>query len=529
MVPPQTDHFTLDTGRTSLGGTDESPLPGHTLRPGIPVPPNARLSLGLGIGVPATPTRKAQPTTTIRLVSNPLSQQDVLDDPSCDERESGTPQLKPFQTTFDITFGSPVPGDAFNSGFSGLSSWPPKRTGAEMTSIHSALTPDVITPPRALPRAKSSCADEEGKSHGRMPLTPFIFGSPHHKVSNNQFREAATSVLEEMNSRLRAEGVDEIGVDIINKLHPSRESLAAQRVIKPIPTLKRGEITSRFDDVHLQEFSKMEGIDTFRKRPQSKEMKKADDDKGNPVVGRKRKSSVLEDAHPHRPSVANKARVSTTRVISNGRRKVVPGGFGLDDEDEEVPDDSRAGKRVRVDSDSIKVTEESKREEEEHELQLEKEKEVIRKKLEANRARRRSSAAARKSLGRNGPRPSVLSMLSFLVDIDLYFLINFFQSNRSRNLLDSDSFLLQSHWYKTYGTEANHQIHQATFPSSRSPPPLLLRWSMDRRPYPKRTKERPRWLHRLSSQTERQPLCLRNLRQLLQVETSPQRYPLPTI
>jgi len=409
MVPPQTDHFTLDTGRTSLGGIDESPLPGHTLRPGIPAPLNARLSFGLGIGVPATPTRKAQPTTTIRLVSNPLSQQDVPDDTSYDEGESGTPQLKPFQTTFDITFGSPVPGDAFNSGFSGLSFWPPKR--ADDTSIHPALISDVITPPRALPQAKSNCADE------RVPLTPFIFGSPHHKVSNNQFREAATSVLEEMNARLRAEGVDEIGVDIINKLHPSKGSSAAQREIKPIPTLKRGEITSKFDEVHLQEFSKMEGIDTFRQR-QPKEMK-TDDEKGNMVVGRKRKSSAIEDAHLHRPSVANKARVSTTRVISNGRRsKVVPGGFGLDDEDEEVPDDSRAGKRVRVDSESLKITEESKRKEE-HELQLEKDKEAIRKKLEANRARRRSSAAARKSLGRNGPRPSVLSMSPFFVYIDL--------------------------------------------------------------------------------------------------------------
>ena len=302
-----------------------------------------------------------------------------------------------------------------------------------MTLIHSTLTSDVIAPSKTLPQARRGGADEEGESQVKMspssrglsvPTTaPFIFGSPHHRVSNNQFREAASSVLEEMNARLREEGVDEIGVDIINKLHPAIESSVMQRETKPIPLLKRGEITSKFDEVHQREFNRMEGIDTFTKRqPQSKVIQpetKKDEERGNVVVGRKRKSSAIEqDARSLRPSVADKARVSTTRVISNGRRsEFVPGGFGLDDEDEEAPDDSRAGKRVRVDSDSLKMTEEPKRKEE-RELQQEKQKEAIKKKLEANRARRRSSAAARKSLGRNGPRPSVLSMLPFLVYVD---------------------------------------------------------------------------------------------------------------
>jgi hypothetical protein len=230
--------------------------------------------------------------------------------------------------------------------------------------------------------------------------------------------------LEEMNARLRTEGIDEIGVDIISKLHPARECTSTtQRDIRPIPTSKRGEITSRFDEVHQQEFTKMEGIDdTCRKRqPQRQELQPAEktNDKGSVFVGRKRKSSVLEqDSRPKRPSVfAHKARVSTTRVISTGRRsKVIPGGFDLDNEDEEAPDDSRAGKRVRMDSGSLTTNEDSKRKEDERGLQLEKEKEAIKKKLEANRARRRSSAAAgRKSLGRNGPRPSILSTMVVLL------------------------------------------------------------------------------------------------------------------
>lgn len=366
--PPQTDHFKLDAGRPSLCG-DEMPLPGHASRPGVPAPPNARLSLGLGLGVPSTPTRQGQPTTTIRLVSNPL----LKHDSASHEAGNRTPQLKPFQTTFDISFGSPVPGDAFRSGFGGF-----------------ALPSDVI--------------DSSAR--------PFIFGSPHHSVSNNQFRDAAASVLEEMNARLRAEGVDEIGPDIINKLHPSRKCSPGVQ-IKPVPTSKRGEITKKFDEVHRQEFTKMEGIDdTFRRRQPPRELQLEHKDKGvdesSLVIGRKRKSDVLEqDTRSKRPTTtANKGRVSTT----SRRPKVIPGGFGLEDEDEQVPVDSRAGKRVRTDSNSFPTTDESKRQQDERELQLEKDKEAIKRKLEAQKARRRSSAATgRKSLGKKGPRPSILS------------------------------------------------------------------------------------------------------------------------
>ena len=451
--PPQTDHFVLDTGRPSLSNTEDSPLPGHVLRPGVPAPPNARLSLGLGLGVPATPSRRAQPTTTIRLVSNPLAQQDYDMNTSSGVGENGTPQLQPFQTTFDITFGSPIPGP-FNFGFSGLTSWPPNAAEEDekMGGIYPKLTledlgcspsrprreeaeriiDDDVDMPGSLPRP---CASEPSRNLAvaAEPI-PFIFGSPNHKTSNAEFRNAAASVLEEMNARLRAEGVDEISANIVNKLHPNRKSPPVQpREIKPIPISKRGEITSKFDAAHEQDFNRMEGIDvTHKKRQQHRRDLSPQKGGGNEqenhrekaVQGKKRKSSVLEsDVHPHRPSTLPNKPVST-RVISNGRRaKAIPGGFDMEeDEDERAPNDERVGKRVRVDPESLTPEElKKKAKEEQQEIELEKEKEAIKKKLEANRARRRSSAVAgrksvggaagRKSIGRNGARPSISSKL----------------------------------------------------------------------------------------------------------------------
>lgn len=449
---PQTDHFVLDTGRTSLGDPEESPLPGHVLRPGIPAPPNARLSLGLGLGVPATPSRRGQPTTTIRLVSNPLAKQDHDMDSSMGAGENGTPQLKPFQTTFDLTFGSPIPGDQFNFGFNGLTSWPPDAAGEKekMGSIYPKLTVEDIacSPLRQRQGTTEDNLDDDVDMPGSLsrpreselsknlapavkPI-PFVFGSPNDKMSNAEFRNVAASVLEEMNARLREEGVDEISTAIVSKLHPNRKMFPVQpREIKPIPISKPSDITSKFDAAHEQEFNKMEGIDiTVKKRqqhhkdlsPEKGRTEKQENDTETVVRGKKRKSSVLEsDIRQQRPiTLLNRPRAST-RVISNGRKsKAIPGSFDVnEDEDEVVPDEGRVGKRVRLDPESL-TPEELKRKvkEEQHEVELEKEKEAIRKKIEANRARRRSSAvgrkslggtAGRKSIGRNGPRSSISS------------------------------------------------------------------------------------------------------------------------
>jgi hypothetical protein len=349
--------------------------------------------MGLGLGVPSTPTRQAQPTTTIRLVSNPLSNpgQDV----SYASGENGTPQLKPFTTTFDISFGSPAPSD-MGFGFGSLSSWPSRNNDEDvkMSGIYPTLTVNDLPPTLEYTPRKAAVDDGE----------PFIFGSPNprHSVSDDQFRAAAASVLEEMNQRLREDGVDEIELEIISKLHPSRKD-TTPRDIKPIPASKRGEISSKFEKLHEQEFNKMESIDDVLKRRAERSPQKEE------VVGKKRKSSVVERPGARRPSIVA-GRASATRVISNGRRaKALPGAFMNDDDDEEDEEEDRGGKRVRIDPEAD--PEETKANERRRE-ELDKEKEAIRKKLEANKARRRSSAAhpgrksGRVSVGR--PRPSVL-------------------------------------------------------------------------------------------------------------------------
>ena len=417
---PQTDHFTLDQNRMSLDN-DEVPLPGHALRPGVPAPVNARLSLGLGLGVPSTPRRQAQPTTTIRLVSNPLS--NPGQNTSYAAGDNGTPQLKPFKTNFDISFGSPAPSD-MGFGFGSLSSWPPRKDDdVQMNGIYPKLTVNDLPP--TVEYTPRKAADDDVAMPGSLSTKqePFIFGSPHprHSVSDDQFRVAAASVLEEMNQRLREDGVDEIELDIIAKLHPSKKNMAP-RDIKPIPASKRGEISSKFEKLHEQEFNKMEGIDELLKRraERSPPKKAAEEEEERPVVGKKRKSSVIEKPGQPRPSVVA-GRASTTRVISSGRRaKALPGAFLDDDDEEEQEEEDRGGKRVRIDPEAGPSShEEMKKQEEANEQrreELEKEKEAIRKKLEANKARRRSSAAhgglagrksGRVSVGR--PRPSVLS------------------------------------------------------------------------------------------------------------------------
>jgi hypothetical protein len=399
---PQTDHFTLDDNRMSVDGDTEVPLPGHALRPGLPAPANARLSMGFGLGAPATPTRQAQPTTTIRLVNhNLLSGQSA----NISYGDGGTPQLKPFKTNFDLSFGSPAPNNtAF--GFGGASMWPPRNDeDVQMRGIYPTLTFDDLPPSVPASPVRLSAKSPE----------PFMFGSPHPKdnVSNDQFRSAAAAVLDEMNQRLKEDGVDEIGLEIISKLHPGAKK-EPPREIKPIPASKRGEITDKFQKMHDQEFQKMQGIDDVLKKRSERSPEKKEDEKV--VIGRKRKSNALErDGGASRRPSALAGRASATRVISNGRRAkgVIPGAFGLDDDDDDEEESDGNGKRARMDPEAeLSPEDERKREAEEllRAAELEKEKEAIRKKLEANRARRRSSAAhgagPRKSVGR--PRPSVL-------------------------------------------------------------------------------------------------------------------------
>ncbi|KAG5643325.1 hypothetical protein DXG03_001175 [Asterophora parasitica] len=447
---PQTDHFTFDPttkGRDCLAGELPSPLPGHTLRPGLPAPVNARLSLGLN--PPSTPTRKEQPTTTIRLISNPVS-----NDNSAYGR---TPQLKPFKTSFDLVLGSPQPA---RGGFRGVSLWPTE--GGEEKGVYPPLPFDLpVTLPSTDLTSNKMDTEEDEAMPGSLPLAtkpaslqapglskapnataqltvpePFVFGSPlpQHNVSDAQFKSAAASVLEEMNKRLQNDGIAGVGMDLIGRLQPGAhaDGVPVQNARKAKEMPKTAGVKEKFEEQHAEEFNKMEGIDSFVRR------RAAAKDAGGvkPVAGTKRKSSVGHGVGRDRfgrrvGGDGAPGRISATRVISGGRRaRVIPGSF--DGEDSDVEDgeefggtDEGNGKRARVDStamvvdrkpehvDKARANEEKAEAEEEERKQ--REKEAIRRKLELNKARRRSSvgvagARGRVSVGRGGvlmkPQPA---------------------------------------------------------------------------------------------------------------------------
>ncbi|KAF4603121.1 hypothetical protein EYR38_003526 [Pleurotus pulmonarius] len=439
--PPQTDHLTfvppsplpgafVDASDPVVMVEDATPLPGHPLRPGRPAPsaPDVRMSLGLN-----TPARGAGPTTTIRLVSGSVPNAASLfsDDDSRNKTTTSwgdttwaggdTPKLKPFATSFDLVLGSPGP------------LYPPlpleelvnTQAGRQASSSKSQSIDAVLGTPskKAQNNTKSALSPP--------PKAPFIFGSPlpQHRISNAQFQDAAKSVLDEMNQRLAGEGVQSVSTDVLKQLDPSRRVNLSDALNTPSADAspskdreaERAAVREKFNRAHEDAFSKMAGID-------------------EPVgAGRKRKSNVLlekrESAGVRKRSSVGVAvrqggigvnRASGTRVISGGRKKaarVIPGGFDESDSASEGEEDGEAeaereGKRMKVQDDEI-ATQEAEAEA----ARKEKEREMIKRKLEKNKAARRSSmGVARQSMGhgraslaRNAvpkPKPSRFGFLS---------------------------------------------------------------------------------------------------------------------
>ena len=364
--------------------------------------------------------------------------------------------LRPFKTSFDLVLGSPQAV----GGFRGTSLWP--NDGKEGAGIYPPLPlDDLMSPSTAAasqqnglvhspflqtlpdracvleaapePVMESSAAElpnpwprplpEPPAMTGRPLPEPFIFGSPlpQHNVNNDQFKTAASSVLDEMNRRLDAQGVDVVGMDLIAKLQPGAHVLGVSDVAMSKPETQKTVdefYKEKFERLHEAEFNKMEGIDGLVRRKGGISPRK---DSGASLAN-KRKSSVTghgagRDRYGRRIS-GHVGRVSTTRVISGGRRpRVLPGGFDDDpDSDSEVDDDemARSGGDKAVCEVKQGQDEEAKAIEEQD--RKEREKEAIRRKLELNKARRRSSAAARGrvSVGRGGVLRKSLHFLRLL-------------------------------------------------------------------------------------------------------------------
>ncbi|KAH9038540.1 hypothetical protein EDB85DRAFT_2189308 [Lactarius pseudohatsudake] len=370
---PQTDHFKFSTPDTTI----QEHISSHPAPPGTHPLTNA-----------APHPTATQSKTTIRLVSASATTPSLSHEP-------GTPHLKPVDLEFDLVMGSPNP-----KGQSRVPVWPLSPHPAPSERLYPTLPVDELeqneketksaipgaialpqrtagstSKPKRYPRPSNNVQDlfspapklpsAQKESLGIPRSEPFLFGSPlpRHSVSNKAFDAAAASVLEEMNKRLSAAGVQKVDAD-----------------------------------AHDEQFNKMDSIAThYAARRESK----------------KRKSDVLG----HGSAPGKKRSSADTRVISAGSRKRmgIPGGFDDDEEEEALPgdvqeeEDRRMSKRVRLlegdgGKDKGRRLTLSPRKTEAEEKQAEKERAATRKMLDARKEKRRSSRHGRLSTA--GPQAS---------------------------------------------------------------------------------------------------------------------------
>ena len=360
----------------------------------------------------------APTNTTIRLVTTPFAvAPSVVDTP---------PKLKPFQTSFDIVLGSPqstapmwpaspqnaasiyppIPYDLLSPGK------PAEKTLPQNNLVLTPHEPDIFSPVPGEKESNKLFSNTSARSE------PFMFGSPlpKNRLSNQDFGKAASSVLDEMNRRLGLNGDDRVGISLLENRGKFQVDPA---LVKPAA---RTDLFG-FDKAHEEAFAKMDSITTHyaakRGAKQTNATNPQSSVKEDVVPGtKKRKSTVLgvdDSTQPERPERASSA---NTRAVSNRPKKVLPGGFGEDDEDDEGPEENRRiSKRPRVHlavpAPPTVLPEEARKEEEERKKQ--KEIEAVRRRADARRRSSRvSGGGPRKSAG----RPSLVnakSRLSFPV------------------------------------------------------------------------------------------------------------------
>ena len=420
------------------GGAEEppvEPIPGQSNLQGLPAPSAARLSLS-----------QAPATTTIRLVSNPTAGSGLLLSP---------PKLKPFATSFDLVPATPGPAGSssvpvwpFSPGGAAQESlYPPVPTFRGFGDLHNLQSPrfdnsdmdiDVDMPgglavpsireptpemantnarfntgatPKSSEKPSAEPVDifspapkpRNATTRSRVGIPrsePFMFGSPlpQHNTSNLQFRTAAQSVLDEMNKRLAAEGVEAVEANVLNNRRTTTEESVETRESSGPP-----RIGNMFEKIHQKEFDKMDSITSHYAAKRG-----AQSTAPQSILSKKRKPSlVVKERQPGVPAARH--RPNGSRIASGASAKVPPGSFGEEgDEDDEVAN-MRMSKRPRVERDESDTPPQPDRisvapsPDSEEEVQKQKEREAIRRRLEHNKAKRRSSMG-RLSLGRAPPR-----------------------------------------------------------------------------------------------------------------------------
>jgi hypothetical protein len=265
------------------------------------------------------------------------------------------------------------------SGTGNTTSSQPPASSAKVYPKPSNHVQDLFSPAPKLPKQKETV--------GIPRSEPFLFGSPlpRHSVSKKAFDTAAASVLEEMNKRLSAAGVQKVETDVFGTIPTTSITKVDSG------SLRASGKMDRFDKVHEEQFNKMDSIANHYAA------------RRGVSASKKRKSDVLgNESAParNRPSSSTASR----------KRLGVPGGF--DDEEEAIDEvqeegDRRMSKRVRVLEDDggkdkgrrltilPKMTEAGAK-------QTDRERAAMRKMLEERKEKRRSSRHGRTSLA--GPQ-----------------------------------------------------------------------------------------------------------------------------
>ncbi|KAJ7767353.1 hypothetical protein B0H14DRAFT_2633082 [Mycena olivaceomarginata] len=373
-----------------------APLPGHTLRPGVPAPANARLSLGLA---PRTPSKRG-PTTTIRLVSSSALNADTTANTTAVPARAlpppgGTPNLKPFKTTFDLDMDIGSPTTAFPASSGSGSLYPalpaafPAPPGALYPSLPASPPMDDAERRMSLEASTSMHAEDNNTQQdedddepmpgafafaptstpSRIAAPAFVFGSPSPPAGGAPRFSFAMPVSPGADADAKAKEKARLAAEVMEEMNRRVFGFGATgtptspRVVRPLPgSARRGEGVAwnggkkegRFDKAHAEVFGRMESIADVAAR----------------------KEGLL------------KRKASTSSIAGGGS------GVG-----------GQQGKRVRVEEGGAgpAATNAGNTETEAEAKQKEREKEAIRRKLEISRARRRSSAAgggARRVSGR---------------------------------------------------------------------------------------------------------------------------------
>jgi len=221
---------------------------------------------------------------TIRLVTSESS-----------SRPTMTPALKPFATNFNLAERTP---SAARRLYPMLAAQTDDQTDDEDSD---AAIPGAFNSPAAAPTPKPL----------RSPATqrvsqsaPFVFGSPNSRVSNAQFQNVASAVLDEMNRRLGATGTS-TAADM--KLLTDRGKLPA---VGPSGTGQSSASTDRFAQAHEARFNKMDSILNHYAAKRSA-----------PTIGMKRKAEEMDDSVASKPKKAVVAAANEHSEVRNPKRR----------------------------------------------------------------------------------------------------------------------------------------------------------------------------------------------------------------